>query len=80
MEILGNLEMLHSCGPLMASYHMLSYVGKDFICECCCWNSSVDPLLLPTAIKGEMQYFSSVFTTKCLHGLDGINDMLGKSI
>ena len=33
----------------------------------------------PAHGHGGMQYFISVFTTKCLHGLDGIHYELGKS-
>ena len=67
---------------------LLPYVGWDFISECCGCNSIVGPLLgapfiAPSAaIKahghGGIQYFSSVFTTKCLYGLDGIYYRLGK--
>ena len=68
--------------PLQDINGILPYIGWDFIPECCGWNSIVGPWLVAPCIvpspaverhgHGGMQYFSSVFTTQYLRGLDGM--------
>ena len=72
----------HPCGPLMDSSHIL--VGISFLNGMVGIQYLVTLLVVPCSrhplqLNGGMQYFTSVFTTRCLNGLHEICYKVGKS-